>query len=131
MGTASAAGALATKEAALEEPTPLDEELKGALTQALEDLFADQAVVTMRDVRLWLQSYTANVKARMAALQSDSALSSLMLGGGCVVEIRYASSCRVFWLCFRLVRVSVDAVGNCHPGSYTMAVACCTCAAWS
>jgi hypothetical protein len=92
VGTTGPAGPAATKDAAAEEPPPLDGELIGALKQALEDLFADQAVVTMRDVRLWLQSYTANVKARVAALQTDSTLSSLLLGGGSVVEIRYWSS---------------------------------------
>lgn len=101
MGTTTTAGPSTTKEAAAEEPPPLDDELIGALKQALEDLFADQAVVTMRDVRLWLQSYTANVKARMAALQTDSTLSRLLLGGGSVVEIRYVSSffvrCPCFW----------------------------------
>jgi hypothetical protein len=93
VGPAGTAGPAAAKDAAAEEPPPLDGELISALKQALEDLFADQAVVTMRDVRLWLQSYTANVKARMAALQSDSTLSNLLLGGGSVVEIRYIVLC--------------------------------------
>lgn len=87
-GAPGTTGTPAAKEPAADAPPPLDDELCSALKQALEDLFADQAVVTMRDVRLWLQSYTANVKARTAALQTDSTLASLLLGGGSVVEIR-------------------------------------------
>jgi hypothetical protein len=84
MAAAGTAGVAAAEEA----PPPMDADVIAALKQALEDLFADQAVVTMRDVRVWLQAYTANVKARTAALQSDATLVGLLVGGGSVTEIR-------------------------------------------
>lgn len=74
--------------AAPEPPPPLNAESQKALESALTDLFADHPVVTMRDVRVWLQSYTANAKARVAALQTDKTLSDLLCGGGSVVQIR-------------------------------------------
>lgn len=103
MATTGQAAPPAAKEAPVEKVQPPDAETIAALKQALEDLFADQAVVTMRDVRLWLQSYTANMKARAATLQTDSTLSSLLLGGGDVLEIRFVASnvCghAVGWIC--------------------------------
>eukprot|EP00892_Ulva_mutabilis_P001174 jgi/Ulvmu1/11057/UM007_0239.1 len=74
--------------AAPEPPPPLSDESKKALEVALGDLFEDQPVVTMRDVRVWLQTYTANAKARVAALHTDTTLSDLLTGGGSVIHIR-------------------------------------------
>ena len=74
---------------ASEPPAKLDQEELAAVKQALEALFQEQSVVTLEDVRVWLNGFAAAPKAQQAAGLRDVALSALLLGGGSIVLIRY------------------------------------------
>jgi hypothetical protein len=68
-------------------PPPLTADVLDAIQPALEDLFQEHTVVTLRDVRVWLQAYSAKPKARIGALQPDETLADLLVGGGSIVAV--------------------------------------------
>jgi hypothetical protein len=70
-------------------PLQLDDETLAATKRALESLFQEQSVVTMADVRIWLSNYAAAPKAQQAVRMRDVSLSSLLLGGGSILCVRY------------------------------------------